>query len=211
MNKIGLAVGIVIVAGATVLGYRMLLSDMTAEVYRDRLVQLEDEYETLRHNYNEAVRRTAVTELLVEEDSVCVVVRTAEGFVERFKTPFHPRNEIYVDYVVIDGRLVIRRVFDQHTAPSGGVVINPQLVEIDWPTGGEASVGKAAYRRLSPGRWAVTVTGDGSLGLAQVDDNVELELVASPEVRDYDEAQEAADANVDQIGAADVFKRLVKP
>src|SRR5690606_19499101 len=107
------------VAGAMV-GYRLVESKITADIYRDRLVTLSEDYETLRRTYNEAVRRTAVTELLVEGDTVCVVIRTAAGVLRKIATPYSPDSEVYVDYVVVDGRLWIRRVFDAHTPPEQG-------------------------------------------------------------------------------------------
>lgn len=48
-------------------------------------------------------------------------------------------------------------------------MIDPVLERINWQAPGLA-VGKAVYRRLDEGRWVVTVTGDGSLGLARQDE-----------------------------------------
>ncbi len=210
LQRIGTILGIALVAGLGLLGYAVLKSQMTAEVYRDRLVELGDEYETLRENYNRAIRKTAVTELLVEDGEVCVTIRTAEGVLKKVPTPYDPANEIYVDFVVVNGRLWIRRVFDEDTAPGSGVVINPELAAVDWDAGG-AAVGKAAYRRLSDGRWAVSVSGDGSLTLAKVDDDTELDLTAPPTIEDFDLAEREAQAEVERIGPGDVLKRIVSP
>jgi hypothetical protein len=95
-----------------------------------------------------------------------VAIRDASGAVRTIETPFDPSREIYVDFVVLDGRLWIRRVFDDRTPPEQGVLIDPALAEIDWSED-EAAHGKATYRALGPGRWIVSVTGDGSLGLAR--------------------------------------------
>lgn len=210
LQRIGTIVGIALVAGLGWLGYAVLKSQMTAEVYHDRLVEMSDEYEALRENYNRAVRKTAVTELLVEDGEVCVTIRTAEGMLKKIPTPYDPRNEIYVDFVVVNGRLWIRRVFDEDTAPGSGVVINPELVAIDWDAD-TAAVGKAAYRRLSDGRWAVSVSGDGSLTLAQVGDDMELDLTAPPPIEEFDLAEREAYAEVERIGPGDVIKRIVSP
>lgn len=204
------ALSLIVLAAAAVLGYYMAKSHITAGIYRDRLVTLGREHQALREQYNEAVRKTAVTELLVENGTVCVSIRTAEGEIKQVPTPYKPSSEIYVDFVVLDGRLWIRRVFDENTAPDQGVVIDPALVEVDWMAKSEGH-GKAAYRRLTDGRWAVTVTGDGSLGLARVGDNVEIDLITAPPVRDYEPVEEKTKAEVDDIGPLDVIKHIVTP
>jgi len=168
-------------------GYALFLvleADLTAEVYRGRLAELALDHEALRERYNRVVRRTAVTELLVEDGSVRVVVRTADGDLQVLDSPYDPANEIYVDYVVREGRIWIRRLFDEKTPPGEGMVIDPRFIDVDW--GAEAeSYGKAAYRELGPGRWVVDVSGDGSLGLARREPSDRVELAPPPEVRQY--------------------------
>ena len=57
----------VAVAGvaALLIGLRAVRSDVTSDVYRARLGELTDDYNALRSEYNAAVARTAVTELIV--------------------------------------------------------------------------------------------------------------------------------------------------
>ena len=69
------------------------------------LESLARDYSALRETYNEAVRKSVVTELLVKNGTLCVVVRNAAGERETIETPFDPSREIYVDYVLVDGRL----------------------------------------------------------------------------------------------------------
>jgi hypothetical protein len=128
--------------------------------------------------------------------------------VKSIPTPFDPSGEIYVDYVVLDGRLWVRRVFDAKTPPSQGVVIDPKLAEVTWDDQG-ATHGKAVYRQLGEGRWIVTVTGDGSLGLARSTLSEPTDLSATPAVRDYEPISEQAKAEADRIGPGDVMRRLV--
>ena len=109
--------------------------------------------------------RTALTLLEVEPDGVSLLIARADGSHERVETPFAPEREIYVDYVVTQGRVLIRRVFDDRTAPREGVVVDPQLVAVDWEALDPRSHGRAVYRRLSEGRWMVTLNGAGALGL----------------------------------------------
>ena len=99
----------VIATGAVV---RWLRTEMSVAEYRQKLQALGHRYEQLRETYNEAVTRTAVTELVVDQGHLFVVVRTIQGVTQKIETPFDPYGEVYVDYVVIDGRLLIRRVFD---------------------------------------------------------------------------------------------------
>ncbi|MEO0515294.1 MAG: hypothetical protein AAF086_08385, partial [Planctomycetota bacterium] len=102
---------VVLLAGAGVLGYQLLRNGVAADVYHDRLVELNDDHNELIQQYNQAVTRTAVTELLVENGTVCVNVRTADGQLETHPVAADPAHPIYVDYVVKDSRLLIRRVF----------------------------------------------------------------------------------------------------
>jgi hypothetical protein len=100
------------------------------------------------------------------EGTLSVVIRTADGDTQVLNSPFDPSQEIYVAYVVSNGRLWIRRVFDESTPPGQDMVIDPRFTDVDW-SADEKSHGKAAYRALGEGHWVVDVTGDGSLGLAR--------------------------------------------
>jgi hypothetical protein len=208
LNRITGIATVVFIGVAGFAGYRLIEANLKADIYRDRLTALADDYDQLRQTYNQAVRRTAVTELVVADGKLCVTIRNAEGVVRSVPTPFDPSGEIYVDYVVLDGRLWVRRVFDAVTPPIGGVVIDPELEEVAWDSA-TATHGKAVYRQLDEGRWVVSVTGDGSLGLARAADNDPVELTSSPNVRDYEPISEQAQAEVDRIGPADIVKRLV--
>lgn len=189
-------------------GYQMLVSHIATDLYRDRLVELGGDYDRLRGLYNQAVRKTAVTELHVAEGQVSVLIRRIDGQEQVVPTPFDPASEIYIDYVVLDGRLWIRRVFDEHTPANRAVVVDPRLVEVDWNAAG-ARHGKAAYRQFSPGRWVVTVTGDGSIGLEKLPDDAVVDLVTAPELREFAPMEEQTRAAVDRIGLLDVARRLV--
>lgn len=189
-------------------GYRLLVSKIAVGVYRDKLQALSHDYEHLRQQYNQAVKRTAVTELLVRDGKLSVVIRNAQGQLRRIDTPFDPGKEIYVDYVVIDSRLWIRRVFDAGTAPDRGVVIDPKLAEVDFDAA-NTEVGRAVYRSLSDGRWVVTVTGDGSLSIARADRDAPVELSPPPRVQDYDQVQQQVQAQVDRISLGEVLQQLL--
>ena len=85
-------------------------------------------------------------------------------------------------------------------------VIDSRLLDIDWDDPA-VKHGQAIYRQLTDGRWIVTVSGDGSLALTQVDESVEVELLPAPEVSDFDPVEEAR-REVKRIGPAEVFRRL---
>ncbi len=208
LNRITAIASLVLTAVAGYAGYRLVEANLRADIYRDRLTALAADYDTLRATYNQAVRRTAVTELVVENGKLCVSIRNAEGLVKSIPTPFDPSGEVYVDYVVLDGRLWVRRVFDAKTPPSQGVLIDPKLAEVSWDDQGAAH-GKAVYRQLGEGRWIVSVTGDGSLGLARSTLSEPTALTTTPAVRDYEPISEQAKADADRIGPGDVVKRLV--
>lgn len=188
--------------------YRLIRTDIIADVYRDRLATLGRDYESLRHSYNEAVKQTAVTELNVKEGRLSVVVRTIEGVKQTIETPLDPYNEIFVDYLVLDGRLWIRRVFDSQTPPDEGVVIDPHLQWVDWDAPGLA-YGKAVYRRLEEGRWVVTMTGNGALGLAKRTDEDSTPLAVPPPIQDYPPIEQEITEGIGRVGIADILKKLV--
>lgn len=196
-------------AGGGTLGYGLAHQHVASEVYLERLEALAGEYESLREQYNEAVRRTAVTELLVEDGELSVVIRTADGQQRVIPTPFDPNREIWVSYIVADGRLLIRKVFefDEGAMPSEPVVITPELEFVDW-TDPRFEFGKAISRPLSEGRWVVTVSGDGSLALTKATDEPRADLKPAPEIRDYEQIEQKARSEVEQIGPAEVWRRM---
>ena len=198
--------GLVSMAGAA--AYRLVRAQVAADIYLARLVELRDRYDDLRRHYNEAVRQTAVTELIVKDDRVSVVIRNATGDLRTIETPFKPDRELYIDYIVLDGRLWIRRVFDDRTPPNDAVTIDPQLADIDWNAANVAH-GKAVYRRLSEGRWVVTVTGDGSLGLARQTGTERPELVAAPALKDFNTIEQDAAAAADDVSLLDVVRHFI--
>lgn len=214
-TKLGALQGIVIgiagigaVALIGTVGLRFARADAAAQVYQDRLRDLSGEYESLRSQYNNAVRQTAVTELVVKDRKVTVHVRTIEGTSETIETACDADKEIYVDFALIDGRLWIRRVFDADTAPSNATIINPRLVDVDWESDG-ALVGQAVYRMLGEGRWVVRAAGDGALGLARVDDDAVINLSSPPEIGSFEEVQSAVDEEIENVGWRDVLSAVI--
>jgi len=203
---VGLIVaGLLLGLGAA--GYRAARTSVAADVYQQRLAELTADYEQLRAQYNQAVQRTAVTELLVADDRLTVIVRTDAGELKRIETPYDPDSAIYCDYLLIDGRLWIRRVYDDQTPPRDGVLIDPDLAYVDWRD--EAvRYGKVIYRALEEGRWVVTVSGDGSLGLSRVDPADRIDLAKPPEVRDYQQVEAEARRAMESVGFTDVLSRL---
>lgn len=215
------AVNTLVVAGALgvgcVLGWRLVHADARARVFEARLRELSEEHRRLGERYNRAVRRTAVTELLVEDGALSVRVRGLDGVLETIPTPFDPRGEVYIDYVVREGRLLVRRVFDEHTPPAEALVIDPGLTTVGWsgawgPSPGRPAHGKAVYRSLEDGRWVVTVTGDGSLGLSRAGEGGPLgwgesELAAGASVEWFEES--AVSSPEVEPSLADVWRAVV--
>ena len=185
LSRIASILFVVLLGIGGVGAYRLVEARVAADLYRARLSELAGDYDRLRDQYEEAIRRTAVTELQVREGDLSVVIRTAAGEHRSIATPYVPAGEIYVDYAVVDGRLWIRRVFDAATAPEDALLIDPSLREIDWQADGAAH-GKAAYRSLGEGRWVVSVTGSGALGLARAEGAEPIALVTAPPIRRYD-------------------------
>lgn len=190
------------------IGLRVARADAANQVYQSRLRDLSGEYESLRTQYNQAVRQTAVTELVVQDRSVTVQVRTIEGAIETIPTNADADKEIYVDFALINNRLWIRRVFDANTPPSRATVINPKLARVDWESQG-ALVGQAVYRQLGEGRWVVNAAGDGALALTRVDDDTIVNLAPPPEVNAYEEIQSQVDEEIDKVSWRDIFAAVL--
>jgi len=210
LKWIEITIGLLLLSVIIAVGYRLAFVNVELDIYRDRLAGLSDEYESLRTAYNEVVRKTAVTELLVKDGQLSVVIRTTEGLDRVIATPFDPAREIYCDYVLLDGRLWIRRVYDAYTPPNKGLVIDDKLEHINWDDPA-ARYGNAVYRSLGEGRWIVTVTGGGSLGLVRTESKAELSLSAGPPpVRDYAQIEKNINETVAQVTVGDVLKRLVR-
>jgi hypothetical protein len=212
MRIVGYILTVALLGGGGFLGYRSVKSEIAAQTYRERLADVAAQYEGLRTQFNAAVRRTTVTELVVAEDGLSIAVRAADGSRQVVETNLDPRGEIYVDYVVIDGRLLIRRVFDSWTAPADAVALDQNLVDIDWDDP-RADHGKAIYRALSPGRWVVSVTGSGSLGLVRlgdVDSTDPADLVRAPELKDFSEVVTSTDSALDDVGVADAWRWMLE-
>jgi hypothetical protein len=204
-----LLLGFVLVAGLSLAGLatlRLANARLEANVYRARLVSLNTDYQLLREHYESLIRETAVTELIVEDGALAVSIRTAEGELRRVETPFDPTNEIYVDYVVRSGRLWIRRVFDAATPPELGVVIDPSLAELDWNDDAQLAHGKATYRALGVGRWIVTATGNGALGLAEATRGQVIRLSPPPELKHYPPAPEEARAVLRDLAPLEIAR-----
>jgi len=203
--------------GFATVGYRLVKSDVRASIYKERLAQLTNEYIRVRDLYDHAVRKTAVTELLVKDGAVAVRIRRADGSVQTVPTPFNPAGEVYVDFAVIDGRLMIRRVFDAKTPPAAGVVVDDALADVDWKTidqtGKSMTLGKAVYRSLTDGRWVIAVSGDGSLGLNRVGDADDRAEALAPffDIKEFPPIEDAVAQAEEGITVSDLWKALVSP
>lgn len=210
-KQIFLPLSLVAIGIASIVGYQWARANVAKDIYRDRLTSLQAEYQDLAQDYNQAITPRPVTELLVEDGTVCVIVRKGDGQLVRVPTKFNAwEDELFVDYALVDGRLLIRRVFDEHTAARSdqAVVIDPELVEVDW-LDPNIPFGKAIYRsKMADGRWVISVTGDGSLGLKQVSEDTAVTLEAQPEVKKFEPIDERADEAVEKIGLGDVWKHL---
>jgi hypothetical protein len=191
-------------ACVVVCGYLWIREEVTSRIYREKLESLAGDYAALAESYNYAVRQSAITELEVVDNQVTVVIRTLEGEIQRIETPYDPSEEIFVDYLVGDGRIWIRRIFDQSTPPDEALVIDPVWDEIDWKDSG-LQYGKAVYRSLEPGIWSIQVSGSGALSLERVDASRLHALKPSPEIRTYEEIQLNLDQEVQAIGLGDLW------
>jgi hypothetical protein len=197
-------------AGLCVCGFFWLREEVTTRIYQQKLEALAGEYAELADQYNHAVRQSAITELLVGENQVTVLIRTVDGEVRRIETPFDPRREIFVDYLVSNGRIWIRRLFDQSTPPEDGLLIDPEWDVIDWKSP-DIQYGKAIYRSLQPGTWSIQVSGNGALSLERAPDSRPELLASAPAIRSYEEIRIAMDQEIESISFQDLWNFCISP
>lgn len=197
-------------AAVCVCGYFWAREEVASRIYRQKIESLAADYSALASQYNLAIRQSAITELQVDERSVAVLIRTVDGAVRRIETPFDPAKEIFIDYIVGRGRIWIRRIFDQSTPPESALVIDPVWDVVDWQDG-DMKYGKVIYRSLSPGIWAIQVSGNGSLNLEPSAVSQADALAAAPEILSFEEIKLAMDEEVRSITIADVWAFCLSP
>ncbi|MEN0021180.1 MAG: hypothetical protein AAF747_09885 [Planctomycetota bacterium] len=198
-----------VIVGVGVLSMEIARARVEREVYKTRLADLHLEFDALVERYNRAVRRSAVTELVVEDGELDVSVRSSAGELRRIETDADPSREVYVDFAVVNGRIWVRRVFDETTAPSDATLIDPELAEIDWESE-EASHGQAVYRSLSEGRWVVSVSGSGAMQLVPSPIDGPADLVAPPRVASFEELEAEARREVGELGWIEMIRALLR-
>lgn len=201
---------LLLTAGLFLVGFLYVREEVTTRLYQEKLSALAADYASLATHYNEAIRQSAITELEVTPGSLNVLIRTADGQLQRIPTPFDPAREIYVDYLLGNGRIWIRRIFDDRTAPEDALLIDPLWQDVDWPQSG-LRYGKAIYRSLQPGLWAIQVSGNGALSLEPVPTSQAERLLPAPEIRSYEEIQLELAAEVDRISTRDLIDFCLSP
>jgi hypothetical protein len=210
IKRIGIIMNLALAAVALLLGYHFMRSNIAADLYRDRLREAVKENEALRQTFNEAVKKTIVTELIVnDDDSVCVVFVSADNTERVVPTPFKKGAEVFVDFIVRDGKLFLRRVFDENTKPREALYIDPDMQTVDWKSNGGPR-GAATYAQLNQnGRWNVSVAGNGALELKKADDKAPRQgPVAMPPVKEFSVIEKELNTKVDDIGPGDVVRTL---
>lgn len=210
------AIALLVIGCAALLATAQFVrADLRAEIYKDRLDTLASEYQALTAAYNSAVKRTAVTELIVSQDNTLAVkVRDAAGKDTTIPTSLDPSTEIYVDFIVADSRLLIRRIFDEATPPSKGLLLDDTLKTLGWQEeSANITFGKAVYRQLSPGRWVVSVSGDGSLGLEKLDLQTQdpPALTHAPAIGNFEQWLTSADTDAKSISIQDAIRAFFTP
>lgn len=212
MRKVGPIIGIALLGLALFAGYHVVKTQVESDEYQKRLITLRNDYENLRGAHNEAVKKTAVTELLVNEDgTVCVVFVTMNGEEKVVPTQFKMGTEIFADFIMIEGTAYFRRVFDENTKPVDALYIDPQLQTVEWKKATEdRPTGNIAYALLDePGRWVVTVTGNKSLDIRKKnEDEAPTVLVPNVKVKDYSQVEKEVNESISKITFGDVMGKL---
>ncbi len=209
----GLTIGLVVLVAALAFGaFGYMRGRLIESIYQRKLELLAAEYGALRKRYNRAVEDTAVTELVVHPDEgggpgrVDVIVRSVEGTLDTVETGFEADAEIHVDFVIRAGRLFIRRVYDDRTAPVEGTLIDPELSGVVW-NDPEVARGLTVYRGdLQPGRWVVSTTGNGALDLEPAPVGESIELFRAPPVLDFEVLRSEVEDEIGDVSVSDVVR-----
>ncbi|HUS91660.1 MAG TPA: hypothetical protein VM695_07395 [Phycisphaerae bacterium] len=188
---------------------------IVADIYRQRLRELSDQYKELRGLYSEVVKKTAVTELVLAGGRLSVVIRTAEGVLRAIPTDLDPSKEVHVEYIARDGRLWIRRVYtmtdpdERGRADANVVAINPALNDLPWSEDADLQGLSVFRKQLSEGRWVVTTTGNAALALTKLEPGQASDLASPPSVRDYPELEREIQDEVERLTFVQVVDRLI--
>jgi hypothetical protein len=200
--------GILVLSVVTALVlFNMYSAKIAAGLYKSRLAELNQEYYQLQSRYNDAVKKTAITELAVVDGKLSVVIRTVQGVIKTIATPFDPDKEIHVDYLVTKGRLWIRRIHDSSTPPDKALVIDPALGQIEWENG-DKDYGLVIYKVLGEGRWVVSATRNGALAMKKLPFGEQVALASPPRIMNLEEIDAQVNTKLDSIGPIDVVKWL---
>lgn len=178
------------------------------DAYRQRLARLQDDYNHLAADYNQAIARTAVCEVRSDAGKLRVVVRTADGQTEEHPLPFDPAREIHFDFACLENRLQIRRVYDDLTPPAQGALIQSKLARIDWGKHTEDR-GLVLYRPVPDGRYTVQVSGNGALTLEPLDAAAIGRLEHAPLLRRFEPAEPMQNADR-RPGILDIGRALIQ-
>ncbi len=189
------------------LAWQWAKASITRDAYRARLGELEATHNQLVHDYNLAIQRTAVCEVRQEAGKLTILVRTADGQTEGIPVPFDPTHEIYFDFICLNGRLLMRRVYDDQTKPKDGTPIQSKLAKVDW-SNHEDDRGLVLYRPLpEEGRYALKVSGNGALTLEKMSAQEISHLEHAPKLRRFEAATPMKNAG-QEPGAGEVFRAL---
>lgn len=186
-NRPGGAKLVIFLAGAglalaAVAGWEIYRRDNAVQAAEARAASLARQLAEVREERQRLLARTGITLIEVDDDMVRLLVARADGSLQVIPTPYSPDGEIFVDYVVHQGRVLIRRVFDESTSPREAVVVDPALVEINWEALDPRSHGRTVYRQLAPGRWMISISGAGALGLERLDDTAPTPFIQPSQI-----------------------------
>lgn len=203
-----------LVAVCCVALWRQSRGNIAAAIYRQRLEELSGRYSQLADLYNQAVDKTAVTELVVKDGTLSVVIRTAAGVVETIPTELDPAQEVHAEYLVQDGRLWIRRIYTLSDPDPAGkaratvVIIDPRLASPAWDSDPTLQGLSVFRKQLSEGRWIVTATGNAALALKKLPPGQQCDLASPPPVRDFATVRKEVDHELARLGLLDIAENI---
>lgn len=147
--------------------YEKAIKDMKAE-YEQKLKTVITQYNRLLDTFNTVVDKTIITEIKVEDGNVFAIIRNYHRLRKKIPLKVSLKYPVYVDYIIKDNSIILRRVFDAVTPPSKAHNIVSNL-DVNWDDK-SFKYGKAIYKKFSTNKnaiYQITVTGNGSLGIEQ--------------------------------------------
>lgn len=163
--------------------------DKAIVIYQDNLKNVINDFNGLLKTYNDVIKKYIITDILIENSYLYVILRNGAIEIKRIKTSVCVSEEIFIDYVLYQNRIIFRRVFDANTAPSKAIDLFSDI-NLDWKDN-SLQYGKIIYKKFTEdGLYHITIQLDGNLGLEKYSKDEKMDYLPSPEIKKFQERED---------------------